>query len=43
MKKTTMKSATQVNLEIKRQELKDIKAAAKRAQADLKKNVANLR
>ena len=36
--KNTTKSATQVALEIKRQELKDIKAAAKRAQADLKKN-----
>jgi len=42
MKKTT-KSATQVALEFKRQELKDIKAAAKRAQADLKKDVASLR
>jgi hypothetical protein len=40
--KNTMKTNTQKALEFKRQELKDIKAAAKRAQADLRADVAKL-
>jgi len=41
--KNTTKTATQKALEFKRQELKDIKATAKRAQSQLKKDVATLR
>ena len=41
--KNTTKTATQVALEFKREELKDIKAAAKRAAVDLKKATATLR
>ncbi len=41
--KTTTKTASQVALENTRQELKDIKAAARLAAVDLKKNVATLR
>ena len=38
-----MKTETQKALEIKRQELKDIKDAGKRAQSQLKKDVASIR
>ena len=41
--KNTTKTATQKALEFKREELKDIKATAKRAQSQLKKDVAALR
>ena len=41
--KNTTKTSTQVAVEFKRQELFDVKAAAKRAQAQLKKDVATLR
>jgi len=41
--KNVTKTATQKALEFKRQELKDIKATAKRAQSQLKKDVATLR
>ena len=43
MKTMKLKTATQVALENTRQELKDIKAAAKRAAVDLKKATATLR
>ena len=43
MKTSKLKTATQVTLEFKREELKDIKATAKRAQSQLKKDVATLR
>ena len=43
MKTMKLKTATQVALEKTRQELKDIKAAGKRAAVDLKKTTATLR